>query len=233
MKTVVYDESVEIFSGDDKGSRDKHSDIFPFVVQIVFLQNMIQECKSARFAAHGAVAESGKPDGIVVCLRVKLGHHTETLADSEVMNHSQIHIPDHIQVSIGIDSDRTEQIRYGEKASSVEPSGDIVLVSEILQSFIADASYNLLELIQIPCSGNDVSGLGIGDDKVPESKFPAYVFAHLMGKRLGGLLHESHSQLIRHRPHAFLRRLHQKRHRRVVFFDETAQIHTGVNLFRS
>ena len=53
FQTILTDETVEILRRDHERTRHEHAHVFPLVVEIVFLEDMVQERQAARLAAQG------------------------------------------------------------------------------------------------------------------------------------------------------------------------------------
>ena len=86
LQAVVVYETVEPIGGQHHRPRHKNADILPFVVQVVFLQHMVQERQSSTLSAHRAVTATREPYRVVVRLRRVLGHHAQRLIDAVVVD---------------------------------------------------------------------------------------------------------------------------------------------------
>ena len=230
FQAVLPDERVEVFGGDDQRAGYQHAHVLPLVVQVVFLEYVVQKGEAARLAAQGALADAGEPDGVVVRSGIETCDYAEPLADAVVADHPEIHLTHVRHILVGMDADRAEKVPDGKNTAAIEPAGDVVLVGQLPQGAVGHPGDHLLELIEVAGTRGDTTGLGIGHDEIAETELPADVFRHLLREGLGALVYKAHPQLLGHRPHAFLRGLHQERHRRVLMPHQTAEVDAGVDL---
>ena len=86
LQTVFLDETGEILGGNDQSLWHKHPYPLPLIIQIVFLEHIVQESQAAGLASQGTVAQTGKPDCIVVGLRRELRNHTQALPYAVVVD---------------------------------------------------------------------------------------------------------------------------------------------------
>ena len=70
------DELIEELGRQHHGTRHEHADILPTVVEVVFLQHMVEERESSTLSAHRSFAHTRKPDGVIIGLGTVFGDHT-------------------------------------------------------------------------------------------------------------------------------------------------------------
>ena len=117
-----------------------------------------------------------------------------------------------------------------EQAAGQQPAGDVVLGGQAVEVLVRDGGEDALGPVQVAGAGGLLAGHGIGDDEVAETEFPADEFRQVVVEGLGPLDEEAGLQGFGHRPHAFLRGLHQDGHLGVVLADHPAQVDARVQL---
>ena len=123
-------ELVEVLRRNNHRSRHKHAHIRPLVVQIVFLQHMIQERQASSLAAHSAVAATRKPDGVVVGIRRIFRHNAQCLIDAVVVDQTDIVLPHVLYICLVLNLQRTDRSAYGEQSPCKQPLTQIVVVTQ-------------------------------------------------------------------------------------------------------
>ena len=229
LEAVLEDEAVEIFGGDHQRAGHEHPHILPLAVEVVFGENVVQEGETPGFSAQRTVAQAGEPDGVVVGGGVETGHDPEALAHAVVVQHPEVELAYLAEVGLVVDVDVAERVADAEQTAAVEPARDIVPACEIAQGLVGHGLDQTFELVEIAGAGCLLPGQRVGDYEVAERELAGDVFAELVDQGLGRLAHETHPELLRHRPHALLRGLQQVRQRGVVGLDEPAEIDAGVN----
>ena len=227
LEAVLEDEPVEESRRDHQGAGDQHAHTLPFVVQVVALEHLVQESEAAGLAAQGTVAQAGEADGVVVAFGLEAGHHAQPLRHPVAPDGADRRLPAFRRI---VEMAFLDLVSHLEQAAGQQPAGNVVLGGQAVEVLVRDGGEDALGPVQVAGAGGFLAGLGIGDDEVAESEFPADEFRQVVVEGLGPLDEEAGLQGFGHRAHAFLRGLHQDGHLGVVLADHPAQVDARVQL---
>ena len=124
------DELVEIIRGNNHRTRHKDAYVLPFVVQLMFLQHVVEESESSTLSAHRSAATTAEPDRVVVGLRRITGYHTQSLVDTIIVDKTDIHLPHVLDVHVVMDLQGADCSTDGEQTARKEPFGEIVIITQ-------------------------------------------------------------------------------------------------------
>ena len=91
LETVFQNETVEVFRSDDQRPGHHYVHVFPLLVEVVLVQDVVQEGQAAGFSAQGPLAETGEPDGVVVGVGIEARHHAQALPHAVVVDERNGH----------------------------------------------------------------------------------------------------------------------------------------------
>ena len=106
-------EMIEIIGSDDHRTRYEYTQIRPAVVQIVFLQHMVEERQSSTLSSHRAVTQTGEPDRIVIGVGAVFSDYTQGLVDTVVVDQTYIRLPDILDIRLVRNLQGTDRSSYG------------------------------------------------------------------------------------------------------------------------
>ena len=204
LQSVFHYETVEPVGRDDYGPGHGNPHVLPFVVQVVFVQYVVQKGQTPGFASEGTVSQTGETDGVVIAFVVETCYDSNALIHTEIVNHSYIGLPYAFNIAEFIDGKFPEMVCQRKEASGIEPSGDIIPFAQVYERLVRDGFHNLLEIVKVASSCNATACFRIRNHKIPEAEAFTYVFAQLVGEGLGCLEYESGSECLRPFPHTFL-----------------------------
>ena len=117
----------------------------------------------------------------------------------------------------------------GKEPSGIEPLGKHVAGGVVQQDVVRNLPYAVFKLLQIGRTAV-FDAVPVPEDEIPEGKFLLHVFRQLEHQGLGIFSEKTHSELLGNIGNAFLRRLEQDRHIRVILLDHLHKVYPGIRL---
>ena len=114
LQSVVVDELIEIRGRNDHCARHENPYVGPFVIEVVFLQHMVEERQSSTLSTHCAFSYAGKPNRVIIRVGGVFGNDAKRLIDSVVVNKADIGLTDVFYIRLVLDLQRTYGASYGE-----------------------------------------------------------------------------------------------------------------------
>ena len=204
LKAVLGDEAVEPVGRDDESTGYHHMHVLPLVVEIVFLEDVVQESQAARLATDGSGTQTREPDGIVESLGIESRHHSQRLRDAVVVDDLEIVSAMRFDVFVILGADGVQRPSELEYTPGIEPLGEIVLVCQGFEDSGRDTAQKPLEFIEVPRTADLDASRRIDGHEITEAELALDVLLELLQEHLGALAYESYPQPRCHGPHAFL-----------------------------
>ena len=221
LKPVLQDEPVEKIGRQHQGAGNQHTDPFPFVIEIMALEDRVQEGEAAGLSAQRTLAQTGEADGIVVAGGFEAGDDAQPLLHPVMTDGTDGGFPALVGI---VETASLDPVPDLEQTAGQQPAGDIVLGSQAVEVLVRDGGNDALRPVQVARTGDFLTGRRIRDDEVAEAEFPADEFRQVMGQGLGPLDQEARLEGRGDGPHALLGGLHQDGHLGVVLPDHPAQV---------
>ena len=172
--------TVEIFSSNDHRSRYEYTYIRPFVVQVIFLQHMVEESESSTLTSHRTATTTREPYRVVVRVRSISSYYTKCLIDTIVVNKTYIHLPHVLDICIVFYLQCTDRSAHREQAACKQPFGEIVIIAQSPESSRTDGRYDAFKSFKITRTRYLFSCTWVTRNEIAKTELPLNILAYLL-----------------------------------------------------